>query len=155
MAPVWRNFLAGLGSEMMKGGQNMSRLIPKLAKGSLIALVALLSVAPSAHAQRHSVVVVRTFYGGWYGPGWYGPWWYGPGWYGPPAGQVKIATKEKGNSIYVDGGYAGLTGKLKKFWIRPGNHTIEIRDRDGRTVYQERVAVLVGRTIKIHPDRLG
>jgi hypothetical protein len=133
----------------------MSNLTSKLAKALLIALVAVLSVAPSALAQRRSVVVVRSFYGGWYGPGWYGPWWYGPGWYGPPAGQVKIVTKEKGNSIYVDGGYAGLTGKLKKFSLRPGNHTIEIRDRDGRTFYQERLQVLMGRTIKVYPDRLG
>jgi hypothetical protein len=133
----------------------MSNLTSKLAKALLIALVAVPSVAPSALAQRRSVVVVRSFYGGWYGPGWYGPWWYGPGWYGPPAGQVKIVTKEKGNSIYVDGGYAGLTGKLKKFSLRPGNHTIEIRDRDGRTFYQERLQVLMGRTIKVYPDRLG
>jgi hypothetical protein len=66
-----------------------------------------------------------------------------------PQGEVKIETAVKGESIYVDGGYAGMTGKLKKFALRPGNHLIEVRDASGRDVF-ENVRVLDGRTVEIH-----
>ena len=131
----------------------------RIVMASAVALLALLSFAPVASAR------VRVFVGGgygyyygpryygWYGPGWYGP--YGP-YYGPYAysntGDVKIETHVKGDSIYVDGGYAGITGKLKKFPLRPGTHNIEIRDRDGRAYYQERVEVIRGRTTEIRPE---
>jgi hypothetical protein len=71
---------------------------------------------------------------------------------GPATGQVKIETKRKGDSIYIDGGYAGLTGKLKSFPLRPGAHTIEVRDASGRTLHQERVYVIAGKTLKLYPD---
>jgi hypothetical protein len=109
-------------------------------------------------------VVVVGGAGGFYGPGWYGPGWYGPGWYGgyrapyyygPAAGNVKIVTKLKGDSIFVDGGYAGLTGKLKKFPLRPGNHTIAVKDPNGQPIFQQRVEVLMGKTTKVYPDPLG
>lgn len=124
----------------------------RLEKGSLIALATLLTLAPVASAQRGP-----GFYGpGFYGPGFYGPRFYGPVYgprytYGQPAGSVKIVTKAKGNSVYVDGGYAGMTGKLKKFQLRPGNHTIEFRDADARTFYQERIQVLAGKTLEVYP----
>lgn len=132
----------------------------RLSKGSLIALVTLLTLAataPVASAQRR--FAGGGFYGGgyyggggWYGPGWYGPGGYGPRYgYGPAAGSVKIVTRAKGNSVYVDDGYAGITGKLKKFQLRPGNHTIEFRDPDGRTFYQEQIQVLMGKTIEVNP----
>ena len=130
-------------------------------KASAIALLAVLTFVPVASA-RGRVVVVGGFG---YGPGFYGPAW--GGWYGPyrgypygyyPAynsGNVKIVTHVKGNSVFVDGGFAGVTGKLKKFPLRPGTHNIELRDRDGRTFYQERVEVIRGRTLEIHPDYNG
>lgn len=138
----------------------------RFSKLSLIALVAFLMLAPMAPkaAAQRRVIVGGGFYGGYYGPGWYGPGWYGPGaygrwgypyYYGPAAGNVKIETKVKGNSIFVDGGYAGLTGKLKKFPLRPGNHTIEVKDRDGRTIFNQRVEVLMGKTTKVYPDPLA
>jgi len=43
------------------------------------------------------------------------------------AAEVKPNTHVKGDSIYVDGGYAGETTKLKND-LRPGNHDIEVRD---------------------------
>jgi len=64
-------------------------------------------------------------------------------------GDVKIETHLKGGSIYVDGGYAGQTNKLKKFPLRPGNHDIEVKDAGGNTIYHERVQVLVGKTAEI------
>lgn len=131
----------------------------------LIALAALLTLAPlapNAAAQRaHVVIVGGGYYGpawGW-GPGWYGPRWYGgygwPGYYGRPAGDVKIVTKLKGDSIFVDGGYAGLTGKLKKFPLRPGTHTIAVKDPDGRQVFRQRVEVLLGKTTKVYVNQLS
>jgi hypothetical protein len=50
----------------------------------------------------------------------------------------------------VDGGFADRVEKAKKFALRPGTHDIELRDSDGRTLFQERVAVLVGRTTELH-----
>ncbi len=134
-----------------------------------IALLALVMLAPAAFARgferEGGVVVVHPYYG-FYGPGFYpwwgwgGGWWYDP-WYGPAyyrgpnEGKVKIETKAKGNAIYVDGGYAGVTGKLKKFSLRPGTHTIALRDIKGHTFFQERINVIRGKTLKIHPDYRG
>ncbi len=132
-------------------------------KTSIIALAAILTLAPLASAQRMSArsapsttvvvptqrfVVVRPF-------GWYDPWWgpaYGPYGYVPAqyTGEVKIVTERKDASIYVDGGFAGRADKLKKFPLQSGNHNIELRDSDGRTLYQERVQVIAGKTTKIH-----
>ncbi|MBI4165594.1 MAG: hypothetical protein HY508_07665 [Acidobacteria bacterium] len=143
----------------------MSRLSKVLA----IALLVLMTLAPVASARNRGAVVVRPYYYrvypypyyGWgYGP--YSPWWgpwpghYGPYYYAEPTtGEVKIETKLKGYPIYVDGGYAGVTGKLKKFRLQPGNHTIAIRDVDNRPVYEERVYVIAGKTIKIYANFAG
>jgi hypothetical protein len=134
----------------------------KLLKGSAIALLALLTLAPAASAGGRGFFV-RPYYHlyaypswGWgFGP-WYGPYWWGGGYYPyPRTGEVKIETKEKGNSIYIDGGYAGVTGKLKNFRLKPGNHTIELRSPSGQKIYQERVYVIPGKTLKIHADFAG
>jgi hypothetical protein len=52
--------------------------------------------------------------------------------------------------VYIDGGYAAQIKETKKFALRPGNHDIELRDLDGQTFYQERVAVTIGQTTKLH-----
>jgi hypothetical protein len=64
-------------------------------------------------------------------------------------GKVKIDTKIKNGSVYVDGGLAGATRKLKKFSIAAGNHDIELRDSTGHTAFKERVQVIAGRTVEI------
>lgn len=138
----------------------MNKIMARFNRAALVALVAFVCLVPAASfAQRGRVAVV--YGGGWYGPGWYGPGygWYGPGpgfygprYYGPSPGKVKIVTDIKGNSIYVDGGFAGYTGKLKKFELRPGPHQIEVRDASGHAFYAERVNVLVGKTLDLHPD---
>ncbi len=64
-------------------------------------------------------------------------------------GYVKIDTKLKDVSVYVDGGFANKIDKAKKFALRPGNHQIEVRDNDGRKIFQEQVAVLIGKTTKL------
>jgi hypothetical protein len=121
-------------------------------KKSLLTLaLGLFILAPMASAR--GFVVARPYYG--YG-GWYEPYWgWGPSYYsGYPyvrSGEVKIVTPAKDAIIYVDGGYAGVTGKLKKFTLTPGNHNIELRDPSGKTYYQQRVHVILGKTVEIHP----
>ena len=143
----------------------------KFLKFSAVALLALATSAPIASARGRAFVGggVRVygggfyprwgvgFYPGWYGygPGWYGPW-YGPAYqYGPNAGEVEIKTKQKGARIFVDGGYAGLTGQLKNFPLKAGTHEIELRDHDGRTFYQEQINVIAGKKLKIQADYAG
>ena len=61
----------------------------------------------------------------------------------------KVVTKFKDASVFVDGGYAGVAEKLKHFDLSPGNHDIELRDPSGRTIFQERVQVILGKTTEI------
>lgn len=143
-----------------------------------IALLAIAILAPPALAEgrdfdRDDVPSYgfRIYYGPsfypnwWFGPSWrYDPWyspWYGPAWghhyrgrYNR-TGNVKIETRQKGDKIYVDGGYAGVTGKLKKFPLKAGTHTLKLRNPSGHTVFSERITVIPGRTLKIHPDFTG
>ena len=99
-------------------------------------------------------VIVRPYYG--WGPGWYGwydPWW-GPAYVAPRAntGEIKLVTHMKDAQVYVDGGYAGLAGKLKHFDLSPGNHNIELRDSTGQKLFQEQVQVIRDKTTEIRVD---
>jgi hypothetical protein len=122
--------------------------------------LALAAFVPIASARR-PIVVFRGYYGpAFYGPAWYGG--YGPGWIGPygyvpgpSTGSVKIDSKMKDAAVYVDGGYAGTVGQLKTFKLRPGTHNVELRDPSGHSIYQERIDVIVGKTIRISPDYRG
>jgi hypothetical protein len=118
--------------------------------GGTVALAT--AFGPQASAQR--VVVVRPYVGYrvFYGPSFYGPRWVYPGpayVVGPATGEVKIDTKSKTDTIYVDGGYIGTTHDMKKFSLRPGNHDIEVRDAAGYSLFHERVQVLIGKTVDI------
>src|SRR5579862_3598742 len=143
----------------------------RILKVSAIALLALLMMAPMASAQRGGGIhggfrggfrggFHGGFHGGFgfFGPGWYGygwgPYWdypYAYGYYspGPSSGTVKIETQAKDDLVYVDGGYAGLSGKLRHFHLAAGDHTIELRDPSGHTFYQEKIEVIPGKTIEI------
>lgn len=145
----------------------------RLLKLAPIALLAIFALSPTASAQRWGGGFRGGFgggfrggyYGGFYAPGYFG--FYGPGpwgwgyWgapygfgYGPSAnaGDVKIETKMKDASVYVDGGYIGKTDKVKKFTLKVGEHDIELRDSSGKSFYQEHIRVLPGRTVEIEPD---
>jgi hypothetical protein len=78
------------------------------------------------------------------------PYAYPPDYMAANFGFVKIKTDRKDASVYVDGGFADKIGKAKKYALRPGNHSIELRDSDGRTLYKEQVAVTVGKTTELH-----
>jgi hypothetical protein len=78
------------------------------------------------------------------------PYAYPPDYMAANFGYVKVKTDRKDASVFVDGGFADKVGKAKKFALRPGNHSIELRDSNGRTLYKEQVAVIVGKTTELH-----
>jgi hypothetical protein len=128
----------------------MSRVL----KFALIGLLGVIMLAPVASAQRGRVFVGGGF--GW-GPGWYAPYpywgpygyYYGEGYGAAYPGEVKLVTQEKEARVYVDGGYAGTAGKLKKFRLAPGQHDIELRDASGKVLHEERVTVIPGKTVNV------
>jgi hypothetical protein len=129
-------------------------------KYSAIALLAFASFVPAASAR--GLYFGGGYMGGGFGPGFYPGGYYGYGpWYGPryypvsPVGEVQISAKQKGNQIFVDGGFAGRTGQLKKFPLRTGTHTIELRNAKGDTYYKEQINVLAGKKLKIQSDYIG
>lgn len=129
--------------------------MPRYMKLSIATFLMLACLVPAASA--YPRVFVR---GAFVGPAFYGPTWYGPGWvepYGvvrvPVTGTVKFETKMKDPSVFVDGGYAGALEKLKSFPLQPGPHTVELRDRDDRTFFLQRINVIAGKTIKLTPPR--
>jgi|SRR5215469_5633842 len=129
----------------------------KWLSGSLaIAITAglIASAAPSALAQmRHRVVVIEQVPV--IDPFFPYPYPYPPYYVARTYGYVKVNAHHQEAALYVDGGYADRIEKTKKFALRPGNHDIELRDSDGRTLFQERVAVFVGETTKVDVPRLG
>ena len=128
-------------------------MIRKLTAG--IALTLFLGLAPSLMA---SPAYLRPYAGFYYGPAyhWYpGPYWYhGPMYFpAPTIGELKITTEDKDARVYVDGGYLGIARKLKKFDLRPGNHEVELRDARGKVLFEEKVAIVPGRTTEF--DAMG
>ncbi len=112
----------------------------------------LVGMAPTASAQRIRSRVVIVERGPFFGPfyPWYGYYPYPPSYMAENFGEVKIETHQKDAKVYIDGGYAARIKEAKKFALRPGNHDIELRNSDGQTFYQERVAVTIGHTTKLH-----
>ena len=56
-----------------------------------------------------------------------------------------------GDSVYINGGYAGTVGKVKTLNLRAGEYNVEVR-LPGYRAYAERVYVAPGKTIKLYPD---
>jgi hypothetical protein len=122
----------------------------------LTLMMAIVALPQIGAAQR---VVFRPYavYGYGWGPAWYSPYYYYPGYYpvarvypaAPQSGEVKIETHMKDASVYVDGGFAGSTGKLTKFHLQLGNHDIAVRNRAGQTLFHDKVQVLAGKTVDI------
>ena len=121
----------------------------------LIASAALMLLPLTVAARGRVGVFVGSGFApmGWYGYG-YGPF-YGPypyrAYYGVPnAGQVKLETKVKDAQVFVDGAYAGTSGKLKTMWMRPGTYTIELR-APGQAQFAEKIYVVAGKTVHVEP----
>ena len=124
-------------------------------KTSAIALFGLLTLASAASAKPPRIIIR----GGFGYPVWFSPYW-GPNYiytYPVPViytGELKIKAPMPGASIYVDGGFVGVTDKVKKIPLPAGTHEVQLRDPDGRTFYQESVAIIAGRTTQIQPEYL-
>lgn len=127
----------------------MRRTTRWISRALVVAMTGLLflSTPNTASAQHRRVVIIQSVPV--FDPFFPYPYAYPPGYVGRNYGYVKLKTHGRDASVYVDGGYALTTKKNKQFALRPGNHDIELRDHDGRTVFQERVAVLIGQTTKI------
>ena len=128
-------------------------------KGLLILGAVLMSLAPvsASAAVRGFVVVGRPYYGGYYAPFWrpyWGGYWggyYGPAYAYPNSGEVKLDTKVKDAQVFINGAYAGTTHENKTMHLRPGSYNIEIREA-GTTQYAEKLYVVAGKTLHIHPE---
>jgi len=88
-----------------------------------------------------------------YGPGyWGGPGYYSPYAFGTPnAGELKLDTNVKEAEVFINGAFAGTAGKLKTMYMHPGTYNVELR-APGRTRFQEKVYIVAGKTLKLHPD---
>ena len=85
---------------------------------------------------------------------WYPLWtpspFYGPGYfaYNNGRGEVRLTTDPKDARVYIDGGYAGIAGKLKNLWLDPGAYDLTV-SAPGRQDFRERLYVLSGKSLKI------
>ena len=131
----------------------MRKLMRRLSIAFALAVmgVFLLSLPPTAWAQRarprERIIIVEPFDP--FFPGAYPYYPYLTYNVPPNYGQVKVETKRKDSTVYIDGGFAATTDKAKKFALGPGGHDIELRDPEGQTLFHERVAVTVGNTTKL------
>jgi hypothetical protein len=123
-------------------------------KRFVILAAALMTLVPvSASAAARFVVVGRPYYGGgFYYGGFYNPFWgsyWGPGYgYFPNSGEVKLDTKLKDASVFINGSFAGSTHDNKTMHLRPGNYNIEIRE-GAQTLLGEKVYVVAGKTLHL------
>ena len=119
----------------------------------LIASAALMLLPLTVAARGRIGVFVGSGFApmGYYGYG-YGPFYrpYGPYYGVPNAGQVKLDTHVKDAQVFVDGAYAGTSGKLKTMWMRPGTYTIELR-APGQAQFAEKIYVVAGKTVHVEP----
>jgi hypothetical protein len=121
-------------------------------KKMLLIASAALMLLPLTATARVGVFVGTGFAPmGYYGYG-YSPFYrpYGPYFGMPNAGQVKLDTKVKDAQVFVDGAYAGTSGKLKTMWMRPGTYTIELR-APGQAQFAEKIYVMAGKTVHVEP----
>jgi len=128
-----------------------------IVKKLLIVSVAFMAMLPFAAQARGRVgVFIRPSFGPYYG--WYGGYYpiYPYGFYGgsPNSGQVKLDTDAKDAQVFINGSYAGTVKELKTLTMRSGDYDIELR-APGLPAYQQRVYVVAGKTVKLHPDFRG
>jgi hypothetical protein len=118
-----------------------------------LALLTILSLATMLSASTR--VFVEPRFGYYYGPAyhWHDHWYGGPVYFpAPVTGELKIKTEDKDARVYVDGGYLGVVRKNSKFDLRPGNHEIELRDARGNVLYEQKVAIVPGRTTEFKAE---
>jgi hypothetical protein len=78
------------------------------------------------------------FYSPFFAPGYYGGFSYSNG-----KGEVKLSGAAKTAEVYLNGGYAGVAGKLKSMWLEPGAYDLSVG------TFRQRIYVLSGKSLKI------
>jgi hypothetical protein len=68
---------------------------------------------------------------------------------------MRLQPQRRFQVVFVGGGYVGPLAKAKRFPLRPGNHDVELRGLNGRTLYDQRVQVIPGQTTEIHTNPAG
>ena len=63
-------------------------------------------------------------------------------------GKVEVVDNVDGESIFIDKGFAGLTGELRTFQLPAGPHTIEIKGN--RPYFGEDITVLAGHKLVVN-----
>ena len=112
----------------------------------LVAAAAMTLTPMTASAARVVIMGGPAFGAGFYGS-------YGVPVYANPSarlGEVKIETKLKDAEVFIDGAFAGTTKEAKTLRLRPGTYNIEVR-HSGEPTLNEKVFVVAGRTIHLHP----
>jgi hypothetical protein len=85
------------------------------------------------------------FYSPFYSPGYYGGFSYSNG-----KGEVKLSGASKTAEVYLNGGYAGVAGKLKSMWLEPGAYDLSVSNSgSGSGTFHQRIYVLSGKSLKI------
>lgn len=89
--------------------------------------------------------------GAWAYPDFYHPAYFAG--YGRTArgGRIKLKTKYKEASVYLDGAFAGLAKDLKDIWLEPGVYQLKV-EPDRLAPFEIRVYVLTGKTVRIEPQ---
>jgi hypothetical protein len=150
MRVSWKGFIPGIWTMIIAGLLLISAPLAAAQKKPAPAMPPPQPAqAPTSQPPSHHVVIVEPirvfdpFFDYPY------PYAYEPDCMAANFGYVKIKTDHKDASVYVDGGFADRIEKAKKFALRPGTHDIELRDSDGRSLFREKVAVLVGKTTEL------
>jgi hypothetical protein len=138
----------------MKILKNMTLRKPAFTFAVTLGFLLMLTMPASAHGHFHGGFYYGPAFGGW---GWYSPYYFGYG-YAPyyggiyqNTGEIKLETDVKDADVFINGAYAGTTGKLKTFRLKPNTYDLEIR-APGRTRYAEKIYVVAGKTLRIHPE---
>lgn len=149
MRMSWKRFIPGIWTMIIAGLLLASAPLAAAQKQPAPPPPPQQAQAPTSQPPQHHVVVVEPvrvfdpFFDYPY------PYAYEPDYMAQNFGYVKIKTDHKDASVYVDGGFADKVEKAKKFALRPGTHDIELRDSDGRSLFREKIAVLVGKTTEL------
>jgi hypothetical protein len=65
-------------------------------------------------------------------------------------GEVRLEDVPKEAVVFIDGGYAGSGGDLRKFRLQPGAYTLRM-EWDGGEPFETRLYVLTGKTLRVRP----
>jgi hypothetical protein len=102
---------------------------------------------------------------GWYPAYYWDPYWYPYGMFYHPGysggfayadgrGRIRLEDPNRQDQVFIDGGYAGLAGELKRMWLDAGVYELEVKRAD-QQVLKQKVYVLGGKTVKLSVQPKG